>query len=87
MNRPNGLPDTKYMLHNKAYRCNAYPAGESHNDRFAAGFNQLYDIGIQTDGSHGKDDEELAQLLDGENTAELTPKDTEMVVMIEAAMK
>ena len=53
------------MLHNKAYCCNAYPTGESRDDWFAAGFDQLYNIGIQTDGSHGKDDEELAQLLDG----------------------
>ena len=35
---PDGLPDTKYMLHDKAYCRNAYPAGKAHNDWLAAGF-------------------------------------------------
>lgn len=62
---PDGLPDTKNVLHNKAYSRNAYPAGKAHNDWFTAGFDQLHNVSIQTDRCHGKDDKELAQFLDG----------------------
>lgn len=63
------LPDAQYMLHQQADRRNAYPAAESHGNRFAAGFYQLHNVRIQADSRHGKNDEELAHVLqEGKHT-------------------
>ena len=55
------LPDIKQMLHCQADNRYAEPADKTEQDRFAAGFDQLDDIRIQTDCTHGEDDEELAE--------------------------
>ena len=55
-----GLPDAEQMLHDKTYAGNANPAAEPHDNRLSAGLYKLYDVCIQTDGCHGKDDEEFA---------------------------
>ena len=58
------LPYSEYMLHSKAYERDAQPAAEPCKDRLPAGFYQFYDIGVQTDGGHCHDDQELAQLFE-----------------------
>ena len=57
------LPDSKHMLHGKTGDRDTDPATETKSEWFAAGFDQLDDIRIQTDCTHGEDDEELAECL------------------------
>lgn len=57
------LPDSQHMLHGKTGDRNADPAAETKCEWLAAGFDQLDDICIQTDCTHGEDDEELAECL------------------------
>ena len=49
------------MLHHKADHGDAHPAAEAHEDGFATGFNQLHNISIETDGTHGEHNEKFAQ--------------------------
>lgn len=58
------LPDSEKMLHAEAYRGNADPADEPHENGFAACFNKLYNMGIEADGRHCHDDEKLTELLE-----------------------
>ena len=51
------------MLHGKTGDRDTDPATETKCEWFAAGFDQLDDICIQTDCTHGEDDEELAECL------------------------
>ena len=51
------------MLHSQAGTCYADPADEAHEDGLAAGFHELHEIGVQADGGHGHDDEELGKRL------------------------
>ncbi len=53
------------MLHEQAGAGNARPAAGAHEDRLAAGFDQLYQVGVEADGGHGQDDEEFGQLFKG----------------------
>ena len=55
------LPDSQHMLQGKTGDRNADPTAETKSEWFAAGFDQLDDICIQTDCTHGEDDEELAE--------------------------
>lgn len=57
------LPDPQYMLHQQADGGDSGPAAGTQNDRLAAAFDQFYHIAVQTDGSHGHDDEELGKLF------------------------
>ena len=57
------LPDSKHMLHGKTGNRDTDPTAETKSEWFAAGFDQLDDIRIQTDCTHGEDDEELAECL------------------------
>ncbi len=57
------LPDSQHMLQGKTGDRNADPTAETKSEWFAAGFDQLDDICIQTDCTHGEDDEELAECL------------------------
>lgn len=57
------LPDSKHMLHGKTGDRDTDPTAETKSEWFAAGFDQLDDIRIQTDCTHGEDDEELAECL------------------------
>ena len=58
------LPDSKHMLHGKTGDRDTNPTAETKSEWLAAGFDQLDDICIQTDCTHGEDDEELAQCLE-----------------------
>ena len=51
------------MLHEQTDRCDAAPTAKAHDDWLSAGFNQFYNICVQADGGHGKDDKELAQFF------------------------
>ena len=57
------LPDSKHMLHGKTGDRDTDPTAETKSEWFAAGFDQLDDIRIQTDCTHGEDDEEPAECL------------------------
>lgn len=59
------LPDSKYTLHQKAYRCDPHPTAKSHKDWLPARLYKLYDIRVKSDGRHSHDNEELAQFFDG----------------------
>ena len=51
------------MLHQQADTGDASPAAEAHEEGFAAGLYKFDDVGVQADGGHGQNDEELAQFL------------------------
>ena len=53
------------MLHEQAGAGNASPAAGAHKDRFSAGFDQLYQIGVEANSGHGENDEKFGQLLKG----------------------
>lgn len=55
------LPQMHRMLQQKTDASDADPAAESQQQRLGAGADQLDNIGVEPDGGHGKDDEELAQ--------------------------
>ena len=57
------LPDSKHMLHGKTGDRDTDPTAETKSEWFAAGFDQLYHVAVQTDGGHGHGDEEFAQFL------------------------
>jgi hypothetical protein len=57
------LPYVKYMLHHKAYCGNTYPAYAAKYNRFATGFDKLYQITVQSDCSHCHNDTELTEIL------------------------
>ena len=57
------LPDSKHMLHGKTGDRDTDPTAETKSEWLAAGFDQLDDIRIQPDCTHGEDDEELAECL------------------------
>ena len=54
------LPDSKHMLHGKTGDRDTDPTAETKSEWLAAGFDH---IRIQTDCTHGEDDEELAECL------------------------
>ena len=51
------------MLHEQADGCDADPAAKSHKDWFSTCFNQLDNIGIESNRRHGKYDKEFGQIL------------------------
>lgn len=53
------------MLHDQTDAGDAHPTAGTHENGLAAGFDQLDQVGVQTDGGHSPDDEELGQLLKG----------------------
>lgn len=57
------LPNVEKLLHKEAYSGNSYPAAKAHDNRLASGFHQLDNVCVETDGCHGKDNKELAKLL------------------------
>ena len=57
------LPDMHYMLHCKADYCDSNPAGSTEKDWLSTRFDQLHNIAVQTDRSHGHDNEELGQFF------------------------
>ncbi len=62
------------MLHQKADARDADPAAKPHEDGLAAGFHQFYQVGVQSDGAHGHDDEKFGEFFgraeDGSGDAE-----------------
>lgn len=40
------LPDSQHMLHEQAHGSDADPAAKAQGERFAAGFDELYDVSI-----------------------------------------
>ena len=81
------LPDSKHMLHGKTGDRDTDPTAETKSEWLAAGFDQLDDICIQTDCTHGEDDEELAECLQRINTSADTPVEVAIVVITEAKNK
>ena len=53
------------MLHAQAHAGDGNPAHKAHDDGLAAGADHLDQVGVQADGRHGHDDEELGQFLQG----------------------
>lgn len=51
------------MLHGEAGGGDADPADEAHEDGLGTAPHQLHEVGVQANGGHGHDDEELAQGL------------------------
>ena len=81
------LPDSKHMLHGKTGDRDTDPTAETKSEWFAAGFDQLDDIRIQTDCTHSEDDEELLSVFSGVNTSADTPAEVAIVVITEARTK
>ena len=52
------------MLHQQAHARDADPAAKAHDERLAAGFDELDDVRVQADGTHGHHDQELAERLE-----------------------
>ena len=71
------LPDSKHMLHGKTGDRDTDPTAETKSEWLAAGFEQLDDIRIQTDCTHGED----------VNTSADTPAEVAIVVITEARTK
>lgn len=57
------LPDVHDVLHQKAHGRDAGPAAGTQKNRLAARFDELDDIGVESNGSHGQNDEELAEFF------------------------
>lgn len=53
------------MLEDQADGSNANPAAKAEDNRFASCFYQFHNVGIQSDGSHGNNNEKFAQFFDG----------------------
>lgn len=58
------LPQMHHVLQEQADAGDADPAAKSHKEGLSASFDQLYDVGVEADGSHGQHDEELGKLFD-----------------------
>ena len=58
------LEEPEQVLHRDADARNSDPAAEAHENRLAAGLDQLYDIGIHADSRHRHNDKELGQRLE-----------------------
>lgn len=52
------------MLHQQAHARDADPAAKAHDERLAAGFDELDDVRVQANGAHGHHDQELAERLE-----------------------
>ena len=52
------------MLHQQAHARNADPAAKAHDERLSAGPDELDDVRVQSDGTHGHHDQELAERLE-----------------------
>ena len=60
---------------------------KAHDERLAAGLDELDDVRVQSDGAHGHHDQELAERLErGEHAAD-TPTLTHTVVITDASRK
>lgn len=57
-------PQSEDALHQEADAGNAGPAAQAHKDWFAAGLDQLYDIGIESDCAHRHNNKEFTQRLE-----------------------
>ena len=57
------LPEAQRVLHAQAHCRDGRPAAQAHQNGSAAGPNEFDQIGIEPNGRHGHDDEELGQLL------------------------
>ena len=51
-------------LHTKTGEDDGNPADGTENNGFSAGFNHSYQIGFETDGTHGHDNEEFGELFE-----------------------
>ena len=58
------LPDPQYPLQHQADARDPDPAAGAHKDRFPPCFDQLDQISVKSDGSHGQHDKEFAQFFD-----------------------
>ena len=58
------LPDAEHVLHQQAHARDADPAAKAHDERLAAGLDELDDVRVQSDGTHGHHDQELAERLE-----------------------
>lgn len=57
-------PQSEDSLHQEADAGNAGPTAQPHKDWFTAGFNELYDIGIESDCAHRHNNKEFTQRLE-----------------------
>ena len=57
------LPEAQRVLHAQAHCRDGRPAAQAHQNGSAAGPDEFDQIGIEPNGRHGHDDEELGQLL------------------------
>ena len=62
------------MLHQQAGYGDPNPAASAQGKGGTAGLHQLDNIGVETDGSHGQDNEKLAEGLDGGEDTGIHPK-------------
>ena len=62
------------MLHQQAGYGDPNPAAGAQGKGGTAGLHQLDNIGVETDGSHGQDNEKLAEGLDGGEDTGIHPK-------------
>ena len=58
------LENTNQCLHAKTGEDDGNPAKGSEDNRFATGSNHGNQIGFETDGTHGHDDEEFRELFE-----------------------
>ena len=58
------LENTNQCLHAKAGKDDGNPADGSENNGFSAGFDHSYQIGFETDSTHGHDNEEFGELFE-----------------------
>lgn len=79
------LPDSKHMLHGKTGDRDTDPTAETKSEWFAAGFDQLDDIRIQTDCTRTM--KNLLSVFRGVNTSADTPAEVAIVVITEARTK
>ena len=58
------LENTDKGLHTKTSKDDGYPADGSENNGFSAGFDHSYQIGFETDSTHGHDNEKFGELFE-----------------------
>ena len=61
---PSWLPDADDVLHVKADQGDCHPAARPEGDGLCAAAHELDDVGVEADGAHGHDDQELREVLE-----------------------
>ena len=74
-------------LHTKTGEDDGNPAYGSKKNGFSAGFNHGYQIGFETDSTHGHDNEEFGELFERGKKLLDTPREVRRVVRRDARIK